>query len=1677
MRAAYVKEWNALAAEHKGDGGFYHEYGDHEGLDWSRDMSLNAFKNFDNTLNELENGPIAEIGKKLNLGIEKAFEEANVSEEDRIALLDQISQIDWSDYDAFEQFEAIFEGMGYSIDTASGEWDEFITTMRQASGAIPDFTKLKDNLSAMARITKDLKLGDIVSEEDYDTLVKINEAYADLFTLQADGSRKFIGDAEAMRAATKQMALDQKELLDSYKKVADIEAVAKFNWDDADREGAAQAFEDLYDDEKNEALRTMLADAGYTGDIIDEIITEAANGDISRLEALFDLVQKATDPAQMAVATQELEEMVASTATTVGELQAMLADNTISEETYSKSLVALASGYEYCAEAVKAYQEALASGEGVEEAEAALERVVELEREAAKYEGVFEKAISNRASMTAEDLTILKEIDPNLYTEYLSMSDEEWYEASYQAYSKWLDARIAGYPEDSAAFKALMMEKRQAEDEYYAQAREKAIAAKEAQDEIWDNKKSGASDALSTIKSNLESADTLSFENIADLETSLYKAGVSAERIRAILQNLNDDDSADAIRKKTAAAMEAAFAGMAADNEKAKEYNSLLSIDAINIAQSVYDEIDSLTEGKTFDLTPEVKDEEAISKIKILQEPSTKTITILGEEGESYTTTYVNCTADGATRTITFLGTDGEQYSAEFLACTADGATRTITFIGTEGQTYTTTYQSCTADGATKTITFIGAEGQAYTDTYTSCTADGATKTITFNGANGNYTEQYTSIVGGTPGSKTISLMLAGGAEGQQSALQLEVDKISLDGKTIKYEGDFGQIEETLAKYGLSSNDSGEVTMDIEGESGYTDSAAVNGIQLNAGQLTFSTNLGTIQGEVDNLTTDLAALPNDYPITVTLSDGTESTITAEELRGFTSETGVNMTAVVNYLEGKNADLTKDTEITVTVNYEENLKKNREQALREKYADTASAQFIRDFDSGNVEEMMSQATGTYNTSHETGALWWKSTETVTHDKTLEWLNGANAQRRAEMGLAIDAIGQMDFQTDADIAQIQAIQEFIEQLKLHDAELAAEYEILFYGALEANESVTKNADGVYELASDSTPVQDVPSSEQVIETVTDQEVFDGAADATYTQAQTAFQAYDWKQIGTDIVAGVTAGINEGLANFDTGNWDPAAAATEAAARGSYQTQSPSRLMIPIGHDVVDGVEVGIRDGLAGADPGDWTSYAAATLAAAEGAFSEIKSGGIGDLVKASMLTDFAEFDTSPTSAMVRGEDGLWHYDNSVMGRTLSNTEGGTDALAWYNNYGQYLSQTNGVYDLNNPSQAWLAAKGYDPNNITDEIMAEWQEGMANMPRFDQDAVMNDYMHTYWETIANEDVNAIEGMSDYQRGILADVYDRVIKELGEDATGAEITARMQEIIDNEGILLNASAAKAWGQIKDIMVEGVAGVVASEQAAAQQTYDIWVSTFKAISSARLALMDEESASLLSQMQNDAEGLKNTYLALINDPANAGATTEQIMGWMTATGEDKRDAMSHFNYNPFDLNSYKASGAQAYLDWSGAATNGAYGLQTTTTEEFMSNINRDLLPQLLEEPGRIIDEYLTPEKLATMSQAEGDVLVAKGLLTRDEKGVYHRTDADASQFTSDPEFMGALLASILGIDSSLLTYVEGEGFGVAEGKEDKAQAAVNDIWADAMAETTSRNQQMASQCLKNKKS
>ena len=506
-------------------------------------MSLDTAQKFTNAIKDLSTGPLANVGEILNEGLTTAFAEANVKEEDKAGLLAQIADIDWNDYDAFDQFNAIFESMGYSIDETSDYWIKFTADMRKAGTAVPDFAKLKNNLTAISKITKDLKLGDIISEEDYKTLIAYNDAWADLFMLQADGSRKFIGDAEAMRTATQQMALDQKELLNTYKEVSEIDAVSQFNWDNETREGAGSEFKAIYDE--NAALQAMLAEAGYDAALVEKIVAEASTGNTERLATLFDFIQNATDPAQMAQQSIELEEIIASTATDIEQLQSMLDSGVISEDTYTKALISMASGYEYCAEAIKEYREALASGDQgrIEEAEEALAKVIELEQEAAKHEGVFEHALSGKGSMSVEDLTTLSELDPSLYNKYLTASDDEWYEASYQAYSEWLDARIAGYPKDSAAYKALTQEKIELDREYYETQQEKALSYFNGLTEKYDEqieKITSAQDSLSDI---FDSDSAPTFTQLGELRRELLDLGYDVEQVDNLIKNLGKVDS------------------------------------------------------------------------------------------------------------------------------------------------------------------------------------------------------------------------------------------------------------------------------------------------------------------------------------------------------------------------------------------------------------------------------------------------------------------------------------------------------------------------------------------------------------------------------------------------------------------------------------------------------------------------------------------------------------------------------------------------------------------------------------------------------------------------------------------------------------------------------------------------------------------------------------------------------------------------------------------------------------------------------------------------------------------------------------------------------------------------------------------------------------------------------
>ena len=564
--------------------------------EWGENLSLEAAQNLENTLSELNLGPLgAEAGEKFVAGLNTML--AGIDPDKQGAALNQLMALDWSDWDALSQADLILQEFGVDLDLTADEWVTFAENMRIAARAVPDFSKLKSDLNNITKIVNGLDFGEAIDDEDYQTLVAYNQEWSKFFVMQADGSRKFIGDAEAMATATRELALEHKNLLETYSAAAKNDDISGFKWDqDITEETIAQAkedFENLRSGESGAVLNPVLAALGY-----DEEAIQAALADPEKMQAMFDAIYKAIDPAHLSQIDAEFKEMYASTATTVAELQKMLADNIIDDKTYSKTLLSMAAGYEYCEEAVQNYLDAVASGEGVAEAEAVLERVVALEQEAAKYGQAYQNAMSGRSSVSIEDLTALQEVAPELYDQFLTMSDAEWIDGIYEHYSAMLDARIASYPKDSAAYREAVMEKRELDEEYYSALEERAESAlnsvREHQEGLRDAI-SGASDALDALLEG-KSFNELGKAEIANLIQSLREVGYSAEEIDRILKNLGKDEEKSSVASILAAARaktqlmlaeigtykqeQSAYENLGAEGFNATEANTTITVSA-----------------------------------------------------------------------------------------------------------------------------------------------------------------------------------------------------------------------------------------------------------------------------------------------------------------------------------------------------------------------------------------------------------------------------------------------------------------------------------------------------------------------------------------------------------------------------------------------------------------------------------------------------------------------------------------------------------------------------------------------------------------------------------------------------------------------------------------------------------------------------------------------------------------------------------------------------------------------------------------------------------------------------------------------------------------------------------------------------------------------------------------
>lgn len=111
---------------------------------------------------------------------------------------DELAQIfgnaDWTNFNTANNVVNQLRSMGYEVDTTSEGWQNFIDIMREGFKAVPDLNGLIDQLKQVKDITNDLEIGDIISSDDYQTLINYNSALSDYFAILSDGSARMIGD-------------------------------------------------------------------------------------------------------------------------------------------------------------------------------------------------------------------------------------------------------------------------------------------------------------------------------------------------------------------------------------------------------------------------------------------------------------------------------------------------------------------------------------------------------------------------------------------------------------------------------------------------------------------------------------------------------------------------------------------------------------------------------------------------------------------------------------------------------------------------------------------------------------------------------------------------------------------------------------------------------------------------------------------------------------------------------------------------------------------------------------------------------------------------------------------------------------------------------------------------------------------------------------------------------------------------------------------------------------------------------------------------------------------------------------------------------------------------------------------------------------------------------------------
>ena len=149
-------------------------------------ISTDALKNYGDMLSKILQAGGENVVTAFNHDLEKLLT-ANANSADKIMEIAQ--NIDWTSASGLDEFNKQLETAGIEIDKNSAEWQAFVSSLERIPIKLQptDVAKIRKTFLELSELASKIKIGSIISDDEYEKLIAANGALKSMFVQTANG--------------------------------------------------------------------------------------------------------------------------------------------------------------------------------------------------------------------------------------------------------------------------------------------------------------------------------------------------------------------------------------------------------------------------------------------------------------------------------------------------------------------------------------------------------------------------------------------------------------------------------------------------------------------------------------------------------------------------------------------------------------------------------------------------------------------------------------------------------------------------------------------------------------------------------------------------------------------------------------------------------------------------------------------------------------------------------------------------------------------------------------------------------------------------------------------------------------------------------------------------------------------------------------------------------------------------------------------------------------------------------------------------------------------------------------------------------------------------------------------------------------------------------------------------